>query len=204
MLNIFTIQDLVNRWTAKTYTFLAARSFEYFGKGSIIHFPVRIHNPGNISIGKNVFIQSRVWINAVDNWAGQSHDPHIEIQDDVIIMNGVQISATKSVTIKKGVTIGRNSTIVDHNHDFHLLNGPIIHAPLTEARPVVIEEEAFVAVNCVIAPGVTIGKHSFIASNSVVVSVIPPYCLASGNPARVRRKLNPDSGKWDRVSEEVG
>ena len=32
--------------------------------------------------------------------------------------------------------------------------------------------------------GVTIGEGAIIGANSVVISDIPPYCLALGNPAR--------------------
>jgi len=33
--------------------------------------------------------------------------------------------------------------------------------------------------------GVTIGEGAVIGVNSVVVTDIPPYCVAMGNPARV-------------------
>ena len=33
--------------------------------------------------------------------------------------------------------------------------------------------------------GVTIGEGAIIGANSVVISDIPPYCLAMGNPAEV-------------------
>ena len=33
--------------------------------------------------------------------------------------------------------------------------------------------------------GVTIGEGAVIGANSVVISDVPPYCLAVGNPAEV-------------------
>lgn len=33
--------------------------------------------------------------------------------------------------------------------------------------------------------GVTIGEGAIIGANSVVISDIPPYCIAMGNPAEV-------------------
>ena len=38
-----------------------------------------------------------------------------------------------------------------------------------------------------VMPGVTIGHGAVVAAGSVVVSDIPPYAIAGGNPARVLR-----------------
>lgn len=175
---------------------MAARSFASFGRGSILYYPSRIHNAKNIHVGNNVILQAHVWINAVDHWAGKDYDGRIEIEDDVCIMNNVQISAITSIRIGRGVAIGRNCAIVDHYHDYCHLDMPIVYAPLSDGRPVVIGEEAFLAVNCVIAPGVTIGRHSFIGGNSVVNSDIPPFSFAAGVPARVLRVYDQERCAW--------
>jgi acetyltransferase-like isoleucine patch superfamily enzyme len=39
-----------------------------------------------------------------------------------------------------------------------------------------------------IMKGVTIGEGAIIGANSVVVTDIPPHCIAMGNPARVIMK----------------
>jgi virginiamycin A acetyltransferase len=36
--------------------------------------------------------------------------------------------------------------------------------------------------------GVTVGEGAVIGANSVVISDIPPYCLAMGNPAEVQSR----------------
>lgn len=117
-------------------------------------------------------------------------------------MNNVQISAITSIFIGKGASVGRNSTLVDHNHDYHHLDMSIVRAPLSRGKPIVIEDEALIAVNCLVGPGVTIGKHSFIAAGSVVVSDIPPFSFASGVPARVHRTLDPATGTWKKSDQE--
>jgi len=58
--------------------------------------------------------------------------------------------------------------------------------------PVTIGEHAFVGLHAIIMPGVTIGKGSVIVSGSVVFTNIPDHCIASGNPARVIKRLKPE------------
>ena len=56
-------------------------------------------------------------------------------------------------------------------------------------KPVVIGAHCWLASNCVILPGVTIGKNTVIGAGSVVTKDIPEGVFAAGNPARVIRKI---------------
>jgi maltose O-acetyltransferase len=56
--------------------------------------------------------------------------------------------------------------------------------------PVVIGRYAWLAVNVVILPGVTIGEGAMIACGSVVTKSIPPMVLAAGTPAVVKKDLS--------------
>jgi acetyltransferase-like isoleucine patch superfamily enzyme len=48
---------------------------------------------------------------------------------------------------------------------------------------------------CTICKGVTVGEGAIIGSRSVVMTDIPPYARAAGNPARVL--VNPGPPKGD-------
>ena len=50
-----------------------------------------------------------------------------------------------------------------------------------------------------VLPGVTIGENSIIGANSVVTKNIPANSIAVGNPARVVKKYNFNTQKWERV-----
>ena len=54
-----------------------------------------------------------------------------------------------------------------------------------DIRPVRICRHAWIGNGCYIMKGVTIGEGAIIGANSVVISNIPPYSLALGNPAEV-------------------
>ena len=52
----------------------------------------------------------------------------------------------------------------------------------------VVGNDVWFGQNVTVMPGVHIGDGAIIAANSVVVSDIPPYCVAGGNPCRIIRK----------------
>ena len=59
----------------------------------------------------------------------------------------------------------------------------------TDIRPIVIEDDVWIGRRAIIMGGVTIGKGAVIGAGSVVTKDVPPYCVAAGNPAIVRKKL---------------
>ncbi len=71
-----------------------------------------------------------------------------------------------------------------------------------DIRPTVIEEEAHVGANSVVLAGVTVGKRCQIGAGSVVTRDIPPFSVAVGNPARVIKQFNHETGEWERVKKE--
>lgn len=57
------------------------------------------------------------------------------------------------------------------------------------SSPIIIEDDVFIGMNCLILKGVTIGARSIIAAGSVVTKSIPSDCIAAGNPAKVIKHL---------------
>jgi NDP-sugar pyrophosphorylase family protein len=106
-------------------------------------------------------------------------------------MTGGTICAAVRVEIGDNVNVGANSTIMDT--DFHPLDPQQrIMAPANGASaPVVIEDNVFIGMNCIILKGVTIGRNSVVGAGSVVVQNVPPNVVVAGNPARVIRSLTP-------------
>ena len=51
----------------------------------------------------------------------------------------------------------------------------------------VVGHDVWLGYRALVMPGVTIGHGAVVAAGSVVVSDIPPYAIAGGNPARVLR-----------------
>ena len=56
-------------------------------------------------------------------------------------------------------------------------------------KPVVIKKGAWIALNVVILPGVTVGENSIVATNSVVHKDVPAFTIVGGAPARILKKI---------------
>jgi len=68
-----------------------------------------------------------------------------------------------------------------------------------DIRPVIIEDEAHIGANSVVLAGVTIGKRCQIGAGSVVTKSIPPFSIAVGNPCKVIKRLNHETGEWEKA-----
>lgn len=97
-------------------------------------------------------------------------------------LNGTVIAARNRVTIGDYTMIGPNTIIVDH--DGHNSWPPRDRWTTSgTAAPIVIEQDVWIGMNCIILKGVTVGRGSIIAAGSVVVKNVDPACLYAGNPA---------------------
>ncbi|MBW8331762.1 MAG: acyltransferase [Prolixibacteraceae bacterium] len=103
------------------------------------------------------------------------------------------------VTIGNDVMLAQNIVLSGLNHGYEDINIVPHKQPVTKKK-ITLEDEVWIGANSVVVAGVTIGKHSVIAAGSVVTKNIPPYSVAVGNPARVIKQYNPQTGIWERVT----
>jgi acetyltransferase-like isoleucine patch superfamily enzyme len=101
------------------------------------------------------------------------------------------------VEIGNNVIIAQNVVISGLNHEYKDINLPISKQPVT-MKPIVIEDDCWIAANVVITAGVTIGKHTVVAAGAVVTRNVPPYSLVAGNPANIIKKYDFENGAWTR------
>jgi acetyltransferase-like isoleucine patch superfamily enzyme len=83
--------------------------------------------------------------------------------------------------------IAQFCTLVASNHTIDT-DQYMIDAPWqTSKSSIDIEDDVWIGANCVILPGVTIGRGAVIGAGSVVTKSVPPYSIYVGNPARFLR-----------------
>lgn len=99
-------------------------------------------------------------------------------------INGAHIDAQTSITIGKNVRIAPYTIILDS--DFHSLHNHFIEG---ESKPIVIEDNVWLATRCTILKGVTIGQNSVVATGAIVTKDVPPNCVVGGIPAKVIKNL---------------
>lgn len=128
-------------------------------------------------IGRRVTFYPGVWI-----MTGRQ----LTVGDDVDLALDVLITSDGGVTIGNRVLIGYRTQILSRNHIIPKERLSIFGSGHS-SRPVVIGDDPWIGGNCVILPGVTIGKGCVIGAGSIVTKSIPDYSIAVGNPAKVVR-----------------
>jgi maltose O-acetyltransferase len=70
-------------------------------------------------------------------------------------------------------------------------------------KAITIGNNVWIGGNTVICPGVTVGNNVVIGAGSVVTKDIPDWCIAVGNPCRVKRLINEEDKRKLFKNEEI-
>lgn len=137
----------------------------------------RIHVGDNVNFfGKVDIVSGRIF-----------DEPRLMIGDRVGVGHNVVFVVNKEIVIENDVLISSGVRLMDtdsHPKDAADRIGKLPPRP-EEVKPIRICRYAWIGHNCFILKGVTIGEGAIIGVNSVVVTDIPAYSVAMGNPARV-------------------
>lgn len=114
-------------------------------------------------------------------------NPKLIIMDRAVIGGDTTISVNREVVIEDDVMISTHCRIADNDGHPREADLRAAYAPLEERdiRAVRICKHAWIGNGSQILKGVTVGEGAIVGANSVVVTDIPEYCVAMGNPARV-------------------
>jgi acetyltransferase-like isoleucine patch superfamily enzyme len=154
-----------------------------FGKGVVIDRLPFVSGHTKIHVGDHVWLGGNLMIVS----ARLLDEPRLVIENHAEIGWGVTIAVSREVIIEEYARVSYDCRISDSDGhpreaDLRAQNAPV---RLRDIRPVRISRYAWIGNGTHIMKGVTIGEGAVIGANSVVISDIPPYCLALGNPAEV-------------------
>lgn len=162
-------------------------SVTFYGKNGklIIHERVRllganlhIHDDATIEIGAKTLYRGTL----------RAHvGCTIKLGEAVHCNSHLTISSAEETN----VTVGDRclvSAAVIRPSDMHAIYDRTTGQRVNFGRDVVIGNDVWLAQDCFILKGVTIGEGCAIAARAVVTRDIPPHCIAAGNPARVVRE----------------
>lgn len=191
--------NLITGFRKKILTHIKKKSFD---KGSIYHKSTSFDetancanytgNKSNISIGANCMIRCLL--------VAEEHGK-IKIGDNCYLGDRTRVGAVENITIGNDVIISSAVHINDNNNhptspkqryamtrsgDFF---GELWKWSYSAHKPVRIEDNVWIGERSTITKGVTIGKGSIVASNSVVTHDVPEYSIVAGNPAKVVKYL---------------
>lgn len=175
--------------------------FNEFGKKSKIIKPIFI-TPRWIKIKNYVSIRKGARIEGVGKYLGKEFNPSIILEDYVSIEQNIHITCANSIIISKNTAIASNVTITDIDHPYININLPPEKQDIIVGS-VFISEDCKIYNNAVILPNVSLGKHSVVGANSVVLGKkYPDYCILVGAPAKIIKRYSFEKQEWLKTDKE--
>ncbi|KAK6359505.1 Maltose acetyltransferase [Orbilia brochopaga] len=142
----------------------------------------------NAHLRKNLGLQDPVYPVNEEPWIEVpfmcDYGYNITLGPGVFINFGCTIIDTCQVTIKARTLIGPNVNIYSGTHPLNPRTRNGTKGP-EFGKPVIIEEDCWIAGNVTILPGVKIGVGATVGAGAVVTRDVPPHTVVAGNPAKV-------------------
>ena len=98
---------------------------------------------------------------------------------------GINCKIQNDLVMGDYVIMGPDVVIYSSMHAYDKTDTPIMLQGVTKSNPVIIGNDVWIGIRCVIMPGVKIGDHVIIGSGAVVTKNIPDYAVAGGVPAKI-------------------
>jgi len=95
-----------------------------------------------------------------------------------VIGPNVRIYNLTTITLQRGATVSQNCHLCAGTHDYNRWSMPLV------TRPIVIGENAWLAADVFVGPGVTVGELCVVGARSVVMKDLPPRMVCAGQPCR--------------------
>ncbi len=126
------------------------------GHNSNVMMHVRVMTPRGIEIGDNCIIGEYSWLDG----------------------RAVRLGDGPGLTIGNNVNIGANTIFIAGSH---LPDSADFEGPL---KKTVVQDKAWITMNCTILYGVTIGEGAVVSAASMVNKDVAPYTIVGGVPAK--------------------
>lgn len=168
-----------------------------FGKGSYIRGGAQIGGGKYITLGEHTRISINARLQCFTKISGQNLSPQMKIGNNVFIGRNVTISCCNEIVIGDDCQITGYVFIGDSNHGMDINCGKRYETQKMILKSTIIGKNVFVGEKAIILPGVTIGDNVIVGAGSVVTKDVPANSMVVGNPAKIIKKYNFVSGKWE-------
>lgn len=101
------------------------------------------------------------------------------MEDGSSIADHVLITNSHVLHLKKYAVLSQYSVVMNGTHNVYSDEFE------SEMKPIVLEENCWVASHSYLCGGVTVGRGSRVGAKSIVRTNIPPYAIAYGNPVKI-------------------
>ena len=143
------------------------------GRGNLLYFKGDIRIGRRLITGKNVDLIS---------------EGILDIGENVSIGDYSRVVSKDRIKIGSNVMLARFVSILDHDHDYTVINKEIKFDGYT-TNSIEIGDNVWIGDKVTILKGIKIGSNVIIAANSVVTKSIPDNCIVAGIPAVIKRSI---------------
>ena len=167
----------------------------FFGRlsfPSYIGKPIFIKNCNRIFIGKRVRIFPGARMEVVNN------ESSIVFEDNISIGQNLHIISAGKMIIKRNTTFSANVFITNVDHEYKIIDKPILDQPLLVSETI-IGENCFIGYGVAIQAGTILGKHCVVGANAVVRGKFPDYCVIVGIPAKIVKRYDFVTKEWKKT-----
>jgi len=193
------ITKIINKVFHILWWLINVLRFKQLGIKSFIDHPLKIDGSMNIKIGNNVFIGYKTWL--ASKPILQTKNSILQIGNGSSIGHFNHIYATRKIIIGNNVLTADKVYISDNVHGFEDITMPIKNQPIKQKNEVFIGDGSWLGENvCII--GAKIGRNCVIGANSVVTKNIPDYSVAVGAPAKIIKRYNEQTKKWELTKQD--
>jgi putative colanic acid biosynthesis acetyltransferase WcaF len=127
--------------------------------------------------GAHVYPGAKIWA----PWS-------VEIGEETGVADGATLYSQGKITLGRRVVISQGAHLCAGTHDYEKRGFPLVTAPIT------VGDEAWIAAEAFVHPGVTIGEGAVIGARAVVIRSQPAWMVCAGNPARpLKPRVHPHS-----------
>jgi carbonic anhydrase/acetyltransferase-like protein (isoleucine patch superfamily) len=168
-----------------------------FGLRTTVLRPRGIEGISRVYIGDDVYVSDGALLAAVPLTGAALCE--LRIGNGCKLGRNNHIYATGSVIFEDDVLTANNVYVSDNGHDYRDHTKAIRLQAVRQFQSVRIGQGSWLGQNvCVI--GASVGRGCVVGANSVVLEDIPDFSIAVGSPARVVKRLDPQSGAWESVA----
>jgi acetyltransferase-like isoleucine patch superfamily enzyme len=184
--------------------FFKINTILFFPNSRLIRLPSIVRGKKYIDFGSKLTTGVGCRFEAYNN---QKSKKSLIFGKNIQLNDYVHITAMNNVVIGDNVLMASKIYISDCSHGFY-------SGEETDSSPeqypidrnyniseVIIEDNVWLGEFVSVLPGVTIGKGAIIGSNSVVTKDIPANTIAVGSPAKVIKKYNFKTKRWEIVKK---
>ncbi len=173
----------------------------FFPKARLIRYPFYIRNKKNIKINDGFTCGYNCRLESIKT---KEEFGKILLGINVKVGDNVHLASASEVKIEDNVLIASHVFISDLDHGNYSNSNQTSPSIIPDKRDIsskkiLIKENTWIGENVVILKGVTIGKGCVIGANTLINKNIPDYSIAVGQPAKVIKKYNFETEKWEKI-----